>query len=130
VADTHSPFTIHHSPLKHAPKIFTEDCRIDFNKTTVEVHNLIRGLSPFPGAFTMLHGKVLKIYRSEIGQAAQSGQTDAGTVQVAGSAQIVTDGKTYLHFACADGYISVKELQLEGKKKMSVTDFLKGYRFE
>ncbi len=49
----------------HAPKIFTETCKIDFSKTTEEVHNLIRGLSPFPGAFTMLNGKALKIYKSE-----------------------------------------------------------------
>jgi len=128
-----SLLTIHDSrQLKHAPKIFTDDCRIDFTKTTIEVHNLIRGLSPFPGAFTMLNGKMLKIYRSAIGQAVENGQTDK-SVQVAGSAptdSVATDGKTYLHFACADGYISAKELQLEGKKKMSITDFLKGYRFE
>ena len=108
--------------LKHAPKIFTETCKIDFTKTTAEVHNLIRGLSPFPGAFTELNGKMLKIFRAE----------KSGTiVQAAGSSPAFeTDGKTYLYFACSDGFISVKELQLEGKKKMSVTDFLKGYHFE
>lgn len=128
---TTSRLTTHYSPLKHAPKIFTETCKIDFTKTTAEVHNLIRGLSPFPGAFTELNGKVLKIYRASIGQeATQSGQTDR-TVQAAKSVPTVsTDSKTYLHFVCSDGYIVVKELQLEGKKKMSITDFLKGYRFE
>jgi methionyl-tRNA formyltransferase len=109
------------SLLKHAPKIFTETCKIDFTKTTEEVHNLIRGLSPFPGAFTFLNNKTLKIYKSEkenrTGQAAASGQT-------------LTDGKTFLKFACFDGYINVLELQLEGKKKMEIKDFLKGYRFE
>jgi methionyl-tRNA formyltransferase len=106
--------------LKHAPKIFTETCRIDFNKSTEEVHNLIRGLSPFPGAFTELDGKMLKIYRSEKEQAPASPTTP-------GSHH--TDGKTWLKFACSDGYVRVKELQLEGKKKMNVEDFLRGYHF-
>lgn len=115
---TDSPLTTHHA-LKHAPKIFTETCKIDFAKTVEEVHNLIRGLSPFPGAFTTLHGKTLKIYRSE----KESGPaTEPGAYK--------TDGKTFLKFACADGFILVKELQLEGKKKMLVEDFLRGYRFE
>ncbi len=113
-----SPFTIHHS-LKHAPKIFTDTCRIDFTKTTAEVHNLIRGLSPFPGAFTFLDDKMCKIYRSEKISGAPT--TAAGNYE--------TDGKTFLRFACSDGYINVKELQLEGKKKMLVEDFLRGYRF-
>ncbi len=110
--------------LKHAPKIFTEICKIDFSKTVDEVHNLIRGLSPFPGAFTTLHDKTLKIYRSQkeviTDQAALSGQTAEG---------FLTDGKTFLKFACSDGYIQVLELQLEGKKKMLIEDFLRGYRF-
>jgi methionyl-tRNA formyltransferase len=115
---THSPLTTHHS-LKHAPKIFTETCKIDFSKTVDEVHNLIRGLSPFPGAFTFLNGKMLKVYKSEKGQDASSG-LNYGTID--------TDGKTFLKFACADGFVLVKELQLEGKKKMNVEDFLHGYR--
>ena len=107
------------SEIHHAPKIFTETCKIDFTKTVAAVHNLIRGLSPFPGAFTTLAGKTLKIYKSEKQIAAV--KTTAGNYE--------TDGKTFLKFACADGYILVKELQLEGKKKMTVEDFLRGYRF-
>ena len=118
LSDTHSPLTIHHSPLKHAPKIFTEKCRIDWNKPVVEVHNLIRGLSPFPGAFTTLKGKTLKIYRSEKEPAQPS----------AAIGELLTDGKAYLKFACADGCVVAKELQLEGKKKMSVEEFLRGFR--
>lgn len=117
---THSPFTTHHSLLKHAPKIFTETCKIDFTKTTEEVHNLIRGLSPFPGAFTELNGKMLKIYRSE---------KEITPITITPGFH-ETDGKTFLKFACADGYIHVKELQLEGKKKMSVEDFIRGYHFK
>jgi methionyl-tRNA formyltransferase len=118
-----SPLTTHHSPLKHAPKIFTDTCRIDFSKPVEEVHNLIRGLSPFPGAFTMFNGKMMKIYRSKkeitAGRPAESSLTDNN---------FVTDGKTFLKFACSNGYIQVLELQLEGKKKMLVEDFLRGYR--
>lgn len=123
VSTAHSPLTTHHSPLKHAPKIFTETCKIDFTKTVDEVHNLIRGLSPFPGAFTTFNGKLMKIYRSKkeivTGQAAPSDQTIG---------EPVTDGKTYFKFACSNGFIYVLELQLEGKKRMLVEDFLRGYR--
>lgn len=106
--------------LKHAPKIFTDTCKINFNKTTEEVHNLIRGLSPFPGAFTLLNGKTLKIYKSE--KEIISSVTEPGSFK--------TDNKTFLKFACVDGFVLVKELQLEGKKRMYVEDFLRGYRFE
>jgi methionyl-tRNA formyltransferase len=116
----HSAFGLEPSALKHAPKIFTETCKIDFSKPTEDVHNLIRGLSPFPGAFTELNGKTLKIYRSEK-QIAQV-TIPPGLHE--------TDGKTFLKFSCADGYIHVKELQLEGKKKMNVEDFLRGYHFQ
>ncbi len=106
--------------LKHAPKIFTETCKIDFTKTVDAVHNLIRGLSPFPGAFTFLKGKTFKIFMSE--------KESSLPIDKAGTYK--TDGKTFLKFACADGFVLVKELQLEGKKRMSVEDFLRGYRFE
>lgn len=108
------------SEIHHAPKIFTETCKIDFTKTVDEVHNLVRGLSPFPGAFTMLNGKTLKIYKSEKEKHAHPSAAP-GTYK--------TDGKTFLKFTCADGAIIVKELQLEGKKKMNTEDFLRGYRF-
>lgn len=102
--------------LPHAPKIVTETCRIDFSKTTRQVHNLVRGLSPFPGAFTQVHGKMVKLYRTLPDATTprhQPGEWD-------------TDGKTYLRIACADGYVRVEELQLEGKKRMSTDEFLRG----
>lgn len=106
--------------VKHAPKIFTETCKIDWNKSVQDVHNLIRGLSPYPGAFTLFQGKTLKIYR---------GKKEEAETSISPS-EFETDKKTYLKFACGDGYIHVKELQLEGKKKLSVEEFLRGYRFE
>lgn len=105
---------------KHAPKIFTETCRIDFTKPVADVHNLIRGLSPFPGAFCSFQGKTLKIFRSR--------KEKVQPTIAAGEWE--TDKKSYLKFACADGYVSATELQLEGKKRLPVEDFLRGYRFE
>lgn len=108
--------------LKHAPKIFSETCKIDFSNTTEQVHNLVRGLSPFPGAFTMLDGKMFKIYRSAKYYEGDREKPKQET------GNYVTDGKNYFRFVCADGYLDVKELQLEGKKRMDVKDFLRGFR--
>lgn len=105
--------------LKHAPKIFTETCRINWNKPVDEVYNLIRGLAPYPAAFTFLEDKKLKIYKA--------GKSTDPVVGKAGYFE--TDSKTYLRFACSDGYIDIRELQLEGKKKLLTADFLRGYRF-
>jgi len=105
--------------IKHAPKIFTESCKIDWNKSSAEIYNLIRGLSPYPAAFTYLNDKVLKIYKAKKEETATSKEPGA----------IDTDKKTYLKYACNNGYIHIIELQLEGKKKMPVEEFLKGYRF-
>jgi len=106
--------------LSHAPKLFTETCTIDWNKPTEQVHNLIRGLSPYPGAITKLEGKILKIYKSS---------KETATPQHA-TGEFDTDGKTFLKFACRNGYIHATEIQLEGKKRIRIEDFLRGYRFE
>lgn len=103
--------------LKHAPKIFPDTCKIDWNRNVDEVHNLIRGLSAFPGAFTYLDGKLLKIFRAQK-------EKNTSTVE---AGKYDTDKKSFLHFACSDGFISVKEIQLEGKKKMGIEEFLRGY---
>lgn len=106
--------------LKHAPKIFKEDCLIDWEKSTEEVFNQIRGLSPYPAAFTYLDDKVLKIYSAE--------KEVVGHSEKPGS--YISDGKTNIKFATADGLISLSEIQIEGKKRMAVTDFLRGYRLD
>ena len=118
IVNSDSPFTIHHS-LRHAPKIFTETGKIDWTKPVDDIYNLIRGLSPYPGAFTELQGKMLKIYRARKEHAALTPD----------SLKWQTDHKTWLKYAASDGYIYVMELQLEGKKKMTVEEFLRGYRF-
>lgn len=103
--------------IKHAPKIFKETCSIDWNKDTASVYNLIRGLSPYPAAWTNLYSKTMKIYKAE--KAIIDHDMAIGVPD--------TDGKTYLRFYCADGYIEVTELQIEGKKRMGVGEFLRGY---
>ena len=102
--------------LKHAPKIFTETCTINWTEDATSIYNLIRGLSPFPGALTKLDDKILKIFEST--KEISSHANKLGSV--------ITDSKTYLKFACADGYVNVLGLQLEGKKRMKVADFLRG----
>ncbi len=104
--------------LHTAPKIQSEDCRIDWNRSAQEIYNQIRGLSPYPGAITSLEGKTLKIFSATIRHETPS--VVPGTM--------ITDGKSSLIFACADASIEVESLQLEGKKRMSTEEFLRGYR--
>jgi methionyl-tRNA formyltransferase len=104
--------------LRHAPKIFKEDCLIDWNQPAESIYNKIRGLSPIPTAYTTLNGKVLKIYQS----AFEHTQPDIPP------GNFITDGKTYLKFATPDGLVSLSEVQLEGKKQMGIEDFLRGIR--
>ena len=107
------------SILKHAPKITTDTCRIDWTKSTIEIHNLIRGLSPYPAAFTELGDKTIKIYRSK----------KEFFLPTRKPGHWESDGKTYLKFTTSDSYIHLKDVQLEGKKRMLIEDFLRGYRF-
>lgn len=110
---------------KHAPKIYKETCFIDWNKPVLEIHNLIRGLSPYPTAFTHLDGKVLKVFKSEV--VLRQAQDDSALAQ--NDKAYLTDNKTYLSFKCANGYLDILELQLEGKKRMKVDEFLRGHKF-
>ena len=119
--------------LHPAPKLTRELCHIDWDGKTKNIYNLIRGLSPYPGAFTELvkDGKVLqmKIYRSVkiTGESYQDMLIQNG-LSSAVPGTVLSDGKTYLAITTADGAISVTELQLAGKKKMAIGDFLIGFR--
>jgi methionyl-tRNA formyltransferase len=110
--------TLQEIELKKAPKIFREDCEINWNRPVKEVFNLIRGLSPYPTAFSTLQNKTLKIF--------SAGFEEIPVNDNPGS--VLTDHKTYLKFTCQNGLISVLELQLEGKKRMKVDEFLRGIR--
>ena len=104
--------------LQHAPKIFTKDCEIDWEKPCASIHNLIRGLAPFPGAITKIDGKIVKLFLTQM--------IEGPPTEVPGS--FITDGKTYAKIACKDGYIGLADIQWEGKKRMPIIDFLRGYR--
>ena len=104
--------------LQHAPKIFTKDCEIDWEKPCASIHNLIRGLAPFPGAITKIDGKIVKLFLTHI--------IEGTPTEAPGS--FITDGKTFAKIACKDGYIGLSDIQWEGKKRMPIIDFLRGYR--
>lgn len=101
-----------------APKLFNENTRIDFNKTAGEVHNLIRGLNPFPVAWTTWNDKKVKIYSSMLGP----------EIKITPSKLLEKEGK--LLAGCREGTIEITELQLPGKKRMSSEEFINGYEVE
>ena len=102
-----------------APKIYRETCEINFDQTTEKVHNFIRGLSPYPAAWTTLDGLQLKILKTT--KDLQSHELKAGT--------IVSDNKKEIKIATQDGFVQVHELQLQGKKRLKTRDFLNGFSF-
>ena len=111
------------TPLRPAPKIFKDTCRIDWNRPAKQVYDFIRGLSPHPAAWTELQQPgqppvVLKIFESD--KLPQPHSLTPGTVQ--------TDGKTYLRVAVADGFVGIRSLQLPGKRRLSVEELLRGFR--
>lgn len=110
--------------IKHAPKIFKEDCRIDWQNDVEKVRNLIRGLSPYPAAWSLLvtneTGEEIpvKIYFAE--KAGMSEKADCGTIE--------TDGKKSLLVACENGWLNITDIQLAGKKRMKTDEFLRGFQ--
>ena len=102
-----------------APKIFKEDGVIDWHLSLDDIYNQVRGLSPYPAAFTMLDGKVFKIYKAAKEPGAIS--------EVPGT--FVSDNKNFLKVAADGGYLQLLEVQLEGKKRIAIKEFLNGYRF-
>ncbi len=110
--------------LRPAPKIFKETCELHFNQPVRSLHNLVRGLSPYPAAWTTLAGlSPVKVFRTRI--------VSEGTTQSAEAiGKIETDNRSYIHVTCADGILSLEELQLPGKKRMDVRALLNGFRVE
>ena len=109
--------------LKPAPKIFKETCRIDWTRSAKQVYDFIRGLSPYPAAWTELHqpegdALTLKVFESERFEKAHN--NPVGTID--------TDGKNYLHVAVSDGWIAIKSLQLPGKKRLKTDELLRGFK--
>ena len=106
--------------LKHAPKIFKNDCQIDWQLPASSIAAKIKGLSPYPSASSQLKDLNLKIYEASI--LAETPDKAAGTME--------TDGQTYLRFAAKDAWINILDLQLEGKKRMQIVEFLRGWRLQ
>ncbi len=110
-------------PTKPAPKIHRETCKIDWSKTATEIHNFVRGLTPYPSAWMDLMGKSCKVYLSslELPEGIEAETTDA--LQ---AGEYLTDNKSYLVFKANNGLVSIKALQLEGKKRLDIAAFLAG----
>jgi methionyl-tRNA formyltransferase len=100
-----------------APKITKEICEIDWSKSADEIHNLIRGLSPYPAAFFIFNEKVIKIYEAEVVY-----RNDLKSLEIVQS-------KNELIIGCGKNAIKILRLQQEGKKRMGVVEFLRGYSF-
>jgi len=102
--------------LPVAPKIFKETCKIDWTKSTQACLNLVRGLSPYPGAWTELNTKTFKIFKAVISSSTKGGSPGS----------IFSDGKDRLEVRCMDGWLSILNLQPEGKKRMNIQEFFRG----
>jgi methionyl-tRNA formyltransferase len=105
----------------HAPKIFKEHCKIVWNKPASVINNLIRGLSPYPSAWTNFHfleSEIsVKIFKAQIETVSHLSQPG----------EILTDNKKYLKIACVDGFLHVLDLQIAGKRRMGIAEFLRGF---
>jgi methionyl-tRNA formyltransferase len=111
--------------LKPAPKIFKETCKIDWQKDSKSIYDFVRGLSPYPAAWTTLDGKVLKIFETEIVNEVFPNMDN----QAFEDFNLKTDHKKQLLIQTSNGHLAIKSLQLEGKKRMTTDEFLRGYRF-
>ncbi len=110
--------SIEGAELTPAPKIFRDTCRIDWNLSTKKIYDFIRGLSPYPAAWTTLNGKSVKIYETT---------KETGSLEVG---KIDSDGKNYIKVGTADGILNIHELQIEGKKRMKTVDLLRGFKYD
>jgi methionyl-tRNA formyltransferase len=103
--------------IKHAPKIFKETCQVDWSKPSDQIRNFVRGLSPYPAAWGVINEKTFKIFKVSVADK-KGGETTVGLPD--------TDNKNYLYIRTSDGWISIDELQPEGKRRMSIQDFFRG----
>lgn len=104
-----------HGEIKHAPKIFKETCQINWEQSSQKIVNFVRGLNPYPAAWTVIAGKTFKVYKLAVVIESKSAE-----------GVYMTDQKNYLHHKTLDGWVSIEELQPEGKKRMDIKEFLRG----
>jgi methionyl-tRNA formyltransferase len=106
---------------KDAPKLFRETCEVDWNRPAAEIRNFVRGLSPYPAAWTTLNGLICKLFTVSVVGAETNPDGAPGDHR--------TDHKTFLHFRASDAWVAVESIQVEGKKRMKVEELLRGFRF-
>lgn len=106
--------------LQPAPKIYKNDCQIDFQKSTEQVYNFIRGLSPYPGAWFKIRGMVFRVLLALVEK----------NELISTPGILRTDNQSYIQIGCSDGWISIQELQMQGKRAMSTSEFLRGNSLE
>ena len=104
------------SDNKPAPKIFKDTCEINWQLPFREINNFVRGLNPYPAAWTTIDGKTCKIFTIDKTSISIGNTTD----------NVITDHKSKIYMRCANGWVDILELQLEGKKRMKTTDLLRG----
>ncbi len=109
------------SELKEAPKIFKETCQINWNQPAEKIHNFVRGLSPYPTAWTTFYDKTFKIFKTEV---------IPGNLENLQPGQLKSDQKTFIQVQTADGIINILDLQMEGKKRMPIPELLRGFTFK
>lgn len=104
----------------HAPKIYKETCEIDFNQTVEAIYNFVRGMNPFPGAWTPIDGKETKVYGLSYTEIKHNNEVG----------KIESDNKSFIHIYGSDGYVCLQDIKMAGKKRMNIKDFLNGYSLE
>lgn len=109
--------TMMSAPMRPAPKIFKEDCRLEWNNDVKSIYDKVRGLSPYPAAWCEIEGENFKIFSSHY-------EFCESTIR-----KMVTDGRNFLKIGCKGGYLVIDDLQMAGKKRMKVADFLRGHKF-
>jgi methionyl-tRNA formyltransferase len=108
---------IQSNDLKHAPKIFKENCKIDWNGSAFQIKNFIRGLSPYPTAFCHVNGIYCKVF-----------EVDVNLESKLKPGEMATDGKSFVEKGTLSGSVLLKDIQLEGKKRMHIDEFLRGFK--
>jgi len=103
--------------IKHAPKIFKETCEIRWDQPGEQIRNFVRGLSPYPAAWTTIGGKPFKIFKTSVVEKNETAKQPG---------EFISDNKNYLYFKTKDGWISIEEMQPEGKKRMTIQEFFRG----
>lgn len=107
--------------IKNAPKIYKETCEIKWNQSSDKVRNFVRGLSPYPAAWTTIAGKVFKVFKVSVVESSDHLKWSDDS-----PGYLLTDNKTYIHIKTADGWVALHEIQPEGKKRMAVAEFFRG----